>query len=98
MPPAREIDRQTREAYWRETSRLTWWIVALWAVSWVVPLLLHYQLNKIVVFGFPLSFWFAGQGSLAIFIVLIVYYAVRMNQIDQKYGVQEDFATQEGRV
>jgi putative solute:sodium symporter small subunit len=87
-----EIDQRTREAYWRETSRLTWTIVVLWAISWVGPLLLHYQLNRIVVFGFPLSFWFAGQGSLAIFILLIVWYAVRMNQIDEKYGVQEDHA------
>jgi putative solute:sodium symporter small subunit len=92
MASPREIDERTREAYWRETSRLTWTIVVLWAASWVLPLLLHYQLNKIVIFGFPLSFWFAGQGSLAIFIVLIVYYAVRMNQIDAKYGVQEEHA------
>jgi putative solute:sodium symporter small subunit len=90
MAQPREIDRQAREGYWRETSRLTWWIVFWWAVVWVVPLLLHYQLNKIVIFGFSLSFWFAGQGSLALFIVLIVYYAVRMNQIDAKYGVAED--------
>lgn len=90
MAQPRGIDRQTMEGYWRETSRLTWWIVFWWAVSWVVPLLLHYQLNKIVIFGFPLSFWFAGQGSLAIFIVLIVIYAVRMNAIDAKYGVAED--------
>ncbi len=86
---AKELDQLNRDAYWRETSRLTWWIVGLWAAVWVLPLLFHYQLNKIVVFGFPLSFWFAGQGSLAAFIVLIVYYAVRMNAIDRKYGVEE---------
>ena len=90
MAQASEIDQKTREDYWHETSRLTWWIVFWWAVSWVGPLLLHYQLNKAVVFGFPLSFWFAGQGSLAIFIVLIVYYAVRMNELDRKYNVQEE--------
>ncbi|MGH7277197.1 MAG: DUF4212 domain-containing protein [Candidatus Rokuibacteriota bacterium] len=90
MAQPREIDQRTREAYWRETSRLTWIIVALWAAAWVLPLLLHYQLNKLVIFGFPLSFWFAGQGSLAIFIVLIVWYAVAMNAIDRKYGVHEE--------
>lgn len=84
------IDQQTKDAYWRETSRLTWWVVALWAISWVGPMLLHYQLNRIVVFGFPLSYYFAGQGSLIIFVALIVYYAVKMNQIDRKYGVQEE--------
>lgn len=84
------IDQQTKEAYWRETSALTWWVVALWAISWVGPMLLHHQLNRVVIFGFPLSYYMAGQGSLVIFVVLIVYYAVRMNRIDRKYGVQEE--------
>jgi putative solute:sodium symporter small subunit len=90
MARAGEFDQRTREGYWRETSRLTWTIVALWFVSWVGPLVLHHQLNSIVIFGFPLSFWFAGQGSLVIFILLIVWYAVAMNKIDQKYGVAEE--------
>ena len=90
MARSEEVDLRTREAYWRETSRLTWTIVALWFVSWVGPLVLHAPLNRIVIFGFPLSFWFAGQGSLVIFIVLIVWYAVAMNRIDRKYGVAEE--------
>jgi putative solute:sodium symporter small subunit len=90
MARSEEVDLRTREAYWRETSRLTWTIVVLWFVSWVGPLVLHGPLNRIVIFGFPLSFWFAGQGSLAIFIVLIVWYAVAMNRIDRKYGVAEE--------
>lgn len=84
------IDQQTKDAYWRETSALTWKVVILWAVSWVGPMLLHYPLNKVVIFGFPLAYYMAGQGSLIIFVLLIVYYAVRMNHIDQKYGVQEE--------
>jgi len=90
MAQPREIDQKTREAYWHETSRLTWTIVVLWFLSWVVPLVLHYPLNAVVLFGFPMSYWFAGQGSLAIFIVLIVWYAVAMNKIDRKYGLQEE--------
>jgi putative solute:sodium symporter small subunit len=90
MAQGQDIDQKTREAYWRETSRITWIILILWFVSWVLPLALHGPLNKIVIFGFPLSFWFAGQGSLAFFIVLIVWYAVHMNKLDRKYGVQED--------
>ena len=85
-----QIDPKIREGYWRETSRFTWLIVVLWFVSWVGPLVLHYQLNQIVIFGFPLSYWFAGQGSLAFFIVLIVWYAMKMNQLDRKYGVGEE--------
>jgi putative solute:sodium symporter small subunit len=90
MAEPREVDQRTREAYWRETSRFTWLIVILWFISWVGPLVLHSWLNQFVIFGFPLSYWFAGQGSLAIFIVLIVWYAVKMNQLDRKYGLQEE--------
>jgi putative solute:sodium symporter small subunit len=90
MASAPQHDQHIRQAYWKETSRLTWIIVTLWFISWVGPLILHYPFNTIVIFGFPLSFWFAGQGSLAIFIVLIVVYAIRMNKIDRKYGLQED--------
>ena len=89
MAGVKDIDKKAREAYWLETTRFTWLIVILWFVSWVGPLVLHYQLNRIVIFGFPLSYWFAAQGSLVIFVVLIVYYAVRMNAIDRKYGVEE---------
>jgi putative solute:sodium symporter small subunit len=90
MSTVRGIDQRTREAYWRETSRFTWLILGLWFVSWVGPLVLHQWLNKIVIFGFPVSFWFAGQGSLAIFIALIVWYAAKMNALDRKYGVGEE--------
>ena len=90
MPSYKDIDRATREAYWRETSSFTWLILILWFVSWVGPLVLHSWLNKIVIFGFPMSYWFAGQGSLAIFIVLIVWYAMKMNALDRKYGVGEE--------
>ena len=90
MAPPSPSEQQVRDVYWRETSRLTWVIVILWFLSWVGPLLLHIPLNKIILLGFPLSFWFAGQGSLAFFIVLIVAYAIRMNKIDRKYGLQEE--------
>jgi putative solute:sodium symporter small subunit len=90
MAAAPGYSQQTREAYWKDTSRLTWIVVILWFISWVGPLIFHYPLNDIVIFGFPLSFWFAGQGSLAFFIVLIVVYAMKMNKIDRKYGLQED--------
>ena len=90
MAQPHEIDQKTRDAYWKETSRITWIILILWFVSWVGPLVLHAQLNRIVMFGFPLSYWFGGQGSLAIFIVLIVWYAIFMNKLDKKYGLQED--------
>jgi len=90
MAQAKEIDQKTRDRYWEETSRFTWKILVLWFVAWVGPLLLHGWLNAVVILGFPVSYWFAGQGSLAIFVLLIVWYAVHMNKLDHQYGLQED--------
>jgi putative solute:sodium symporter small subunit len=50
-------------------------------------------LNKISVpflGGYPLGFWFAQQGSIYSFVILIFFYAWRMNKLDRKFGVQED--------
>jgi putative solute:sodium symporter small subunit len=47
-------------------------------------------MNRITIGGFKLGFWFAQQGSIYIFVVLIFFYAWRMNKIDQKYDVHED--------
>ena len=66
MASSPDRSEQARESYWRETSRLTWIVVILWFISWVGPLILHYPLNNIVIFGFPISFWFAGQGGFGI--------------------------------
>lgn len=46
------------------------------------------ELNEITFIG-PLGFWFAAQGSLAIYVAVIVYYARTMNRLDDEYGVQE---------
>ena len=81
---------ERRDAYWKRTSTLMWTILGLWFFFSFVVHLFAVQLNQIVIFGFPLSFWFAGQGSLAFFILLIVWYAVHMNKLDRKYGLQED--------
>jgi putative solute:sodium symporter small subunit len=49
------------------------------------------KLNAIhILGGYPLGFWFAQQGSIYTFVVLIFFYAWRMNQLDRKFGVQED--------
>ncbi|MQA08912.1 MAG: DUF4212 domain-containing protein [Pseudonocardiaceae bacterium] len=64
---------------------LTIWFV----VSFGFGILLAEPLNAITVFGFPLGFWFAQQGSIYVFLVLILVYAIRMDRLDDKFGVSE---------
>jgi putative solute:sodium symporter small subunit len=78
-------------AYWRENVRLMVILLAIWfAVSFLFGILLVEPLNAIRIGGVGLGFWFAQQGSIYTFLVLIFVYANRMNALDRKYDMQED--------
>ena len=63
----------------------------IWAfVTYVLCGLLAGELNKITVIGFPLGYYTAAQGSLAIFVVEIAVYAYLMNRKDEEYGIREE--------
>ena len=82
---------EAKTAYWRENIKLLISLLAIWfTVSFGFGILLVEQLNEIRLEGFKLGFWFSQQGSIYSFIVLIVIYSVRMNQLDKKYHVSED--------
>ena len=85
-------DHQTNgQAYWKRNLRLIAVCLSIWfVVSYGFGILLVEQLNQFSFFGFKLGFWFAQQGSIYVFVLLIFYYARKMNQIDRKYGVEED--------
>lgn len=79
------------KAYWKMTLRLLGVVLFLWiSVALGLSIILSQQLNKISLWGYPLGFWFAQQGSMYIFILLIFGYAFIMNKIDRKYDVHEN--------
>jgi len=78
-------------AYWKETLALVRNMLIIWfVVSYGAGILFASALNSISIGGYPLGFWFAQQGSMYIFIILIFYYANRMGKLDEKYDVHED--------
>ena len=78
------------DAYWKANLSLIRNILIIWAlVSFGFGILLRPLLSGIPVGGTDLGFWFAQQGSIIIFIILIFYYAIRMNAIDRKFGAEE---------
>lgn len=82
---------EQRAAYWRANLRILAVCMAIWfVVSYGFGILFVEQLNRITIGGFPLGFWFAQQGSIYVFVLLIFFYAWRMNKVDQKYDVHED--------
>lgn len=77
-------------AYWKANLNLIAVCLVIWfVVSFGFGLLLRPALSGISVGGTDLGFWFAQQGSIYVFLGLIFFYAVRMNAIDKKFGVEE---------
>jgi putative solute:sodium symporter small subunit len=84
-PPRRTADPQ---GYWRANLRVMAILLAVWFASSFLPgILLVEQLNRLRVGGFPLGFWFAQQGSIVVFVLLILIYALWMDRLDRRYGV-----------
>ena len=80
-----------REAYWKANLKLVAWCLVIWfVVSYLFGIILVDQLNAIKIGGYRLGFWFAQQGSIYIFVILIFFYASRMKKLDQKFNVEED--------
>ena len=73
------------QKYWKENIDLIIKCLSIWFISsYVFSIILVEQLNAIKIGGYKLGFWFAQQGSIYIFVILIFYYAFKMDQIDQR--------------
>lgn len=93
MPDAHDVTSRTR--YWRRNLKLVAALLAIWfAVSFGAGILLAPWLNALRIpgTGFPLGFWFAQQGSIYVFVILIFVYARRMNRLDREFAVDEQEA------
>ncbi|MFN3274882.1 MAG: DUF4212 domain-containing protein [Paracoccus sp. (in: a-proteobacteria)] len=83
-------DRTSSNAYWAANLRIIYISIAIWAlVSYGFGIILRPLIASIPVGGTDLGFWFAQQGSILCFIVLIFFYAWRMNKLDAEFGVDE---------
>ncbi|MGF1455781.1 MAG: DUF4212 domain-containing protein [Alphaproteobacteria bacterium] len=86
-----QSDDEHHSAYWSENVRLLTVLLAIWATAgFLLPIILVDVLDSIPFFGFKLGFWFAQQGSIYVFVILIFVYAFLMHRIDRKYGVDDD--------
>jgi putative solute:sodium symporter small subunit len=84
------LDKQKLKDYWSYNVKLTAIIMTIWFVVTYVAIFFSPELNNIVIFGFPMGYYMGAQGSLIIFVILIFWYAFRMNAADKEYGVEEE--------
>ena len=74
------------EAYWKKNLKYLVILLSIWfSVSFGFGILLVDELNQIQFFGFKLGFWFAQQGSIYVFVILIFVYIFLMNKLDKNY-------------
>lgn len=83
----------TRHAYWRRNLRYLAVLLLIWfAVSFGAGILFAPVLDRVTIpgTGFPLGFWFAQQGSIYVFVILIFVYVFLMNRLDRAFAVNEE--------
>jgi putative solute:sodium symporter small subunit len=81
---------KSNDAYWKANITLIAVSLVIWfVVSYGFGILLVEPLNAIEFGGFKLGFWFAQQGAIYVFLILIAVYAIVMNSLDRKHGVDE---------
>ncbi|MDO5969658.1 DUF4212 domain-containing protein [Flavivirga aquimarina] len=80
-------DKSNAKAYWKENIRYLFILLGIWfLVSFGAGIIFKDALNTIKIGGFKLGFWFAQQGAMYVFVILIFVYVRIMNKLDKKYG------------
>ena len=84
------MTKSNAKAYWKENIRYVLILLAIWfLVSYGAGILFKDYLNQFKLGGFKLGFWFAQQGAMYVFVILIFVYVRLMNKLDKKYGYDE---------
>jgi putative solute:sodium symporter small subunit len=80
---------ERHQEYWRRNLRITAVLLAIWFVATFVVIFFAPSSMTSSSWAFPFAFYMGAQGSLIIYVLIIWFYARRMNQLDNEYGVQE---------
>lgn len=84
------MKNKSPQAYWKRNLRLLLILLSIWfIVSYGCGILFADSLNAYKIGGFPLGFWFAQQGAIYVFVVLIFVYVYLMNRLDKEFDVDE---------
>jgi len=84
------MQNSNARAYWKRNLRILFVLLLVWfTVSYGCGILFADTLNQFKIGGFPLGFWFAQQGAIYVFVVLIFIYVYLMNKLDREFDVDE---------
>ena len=98
MPSAPDPVAAAHRRHWRRNVRLTLVLLSIWAaVGLGCGVWFAAELNEFTFLGFPLGFWFAQQGSIVTFVVLILIYALAMARLDRRLHAELEQLQREQR-
>ncbi len=85
-----DMENKNNNAYWKANIRLIIQLLIVWfIVSFGAGIIFVDFLDQFHIGGYPLGFFFAEQGSFWIFVLLIIVYSYKMNQLDKQFDVEE---------
>jgi|TARA_B110001454_G_scaffold217170_1_gene241886 putative solute:sodium symporter small subunit len=81
------MNKNLAEEYWKKNIKYLIILLSIWfTVSFGFGIILIDELNQFKIGGFKLGFWFAQQGSIYVFVALILVYILLMNRLDKKFN------------
>ena len=90
--------QESRRRYWGSNLKIMMVLLAVWAVAGLgCGVLFADSLNAYSLGGYPLGFWFAQQGSIIVFVLLILIYSLLLNRLDARHHAEIQSLKQSGR-
>ncbi len=94
MSQSGAVDQQAVEekaqAYWRTNITVILSLLSIWfVVSYICGIALAVPLQNVTIGALPFGFWFAQQGAIYVFVLIILSYALIMDRVDRKFEVNE---------
>jgi putative solute:sodium symporter small subunit len=90
--------QESRKRYWRSNLKIMMVLLAVWAIAGLgCGVLFADALNLYSLGGYPLGFWFAQQGSIIVFVLLILIYSLLLNRLDARHHTEMQSLKQSGR-
>lgn len=83
-----EILSKNQRLYWKSVQLFTAGLLSVWfLVSFGAGIIFREFLDQYFIGGAPLGFWFAQQGAIYVFLIIIIIYCLGMNYLEKKYGL-----------
>ena len=89
---------QVREQYWRDHKWLLAVLLSIWFCVTFAVVFFARELSALQFFGFPFSFYMAAQGSMLVYVLVTLVYAMRMNRLEERYHLSFEPVSDQPRL